>query len=364
MVFLAGLADCLDELVLVGRLDPKPATWHYRIRAGVRFAALPYYPDLSRYVPASIALDRSVRRFWSLLASVDAVWLLGPHPLALVFAVMGVLRRKRVVLGVRQDLPQYVCSRHPGRRSLFVLAQALELIFRSMTRRLPVVVVGAQLARHYSAARSRHTMVVSLVREQTWRFSPSLPDRSYEGDLRVLSVGRLDEEKNPLLMAEVLARLLGRERRWRLVVCGDGPLREPLRQRLEELGVGARAELRGYVPIDDGLIDLYRSSHALLHVSRTEGFPQVLLEAFAARLPVVGTTVGGVRDLADGCALLVPPDDAGAAAGALERIAGDSALRERLVTAALRVAQSHTLEAERERVVGFLDGRPDGAAER
>ena len=50
-----------------------------------------------------------------------------------------------------------------------------------------------------------------------------------------------------------------------------------------------RVDLRGYLPLDGGLLDLYRGADALLHVSWTEGVPQVLLEAFAAGLPVVAT---------------------------------------------------------------------------
>ncbi len=69
-----------------------------------------------------------------------------------------------------------------------------------------------------------------------------------------------------------------------------------LRARLDELGVADHADLLGYVPITGGLLDVYRSSHAFLHVSWTEGLPQTLFEAFAAGLPVVATAVGGVPD--------------------------------------------------------------------
>src|SRR5262249_54859450 len=53
-------------------------------------------------------------------------------------------------------------------------------------------------------------------------------------------------------------------------------------------------ELLGYVPLDDGLLDVYRTSHVFLHVSWTEGLPQVLFEASAAGTPVVATDTGGV----------------------------------------------------------------------
>ena len=140
----------------------------------------------------------------------------------------------------------------------------------------------------------------------------------------------------------------------RLVVCGEGPLTAALRQRLTELGCSDHAELLGYVPIDAGLLERYRASHVFLHVSLTEGMPQVLTEAFASGLPVVATAVGGVPDAAGDAALVVPPSDAGAAAAAVVRIAQDGGLRARLIAAGLERARSQTFEAEVARVAAFI----------
>jgi glycosyltransferase involved in cell wall biosynthesis len=111
------------------------------------------------------------------------------------------------------------------------------------------------------------------------------------------------------------------------------------------------------VPVDDGLADLYRESHLLLHVSLTEGMPQVLYEAFAAGLPAVATEVGGVGGGPERDALvLVPPEDPDAAAAALRRVASDPALRERLVRAGLELARARTLDSECRRVAEFIRG--------
>jgi glycosyltransferase involved in cell wall biosynthesis len=170
----------------------------------------------------------------------------------------------------------------------------------------------------------------------------------------VLSVGRLDPEKNPLLLADVLAALVRGGGHWRLLVCGEGTLQEALAERLEQLGVADAAELRGYVPVDGGLRALYRECHMLLHVSLTEGLPQVLYEAFAAGLPSVATEVGGVGRGPERPALVLVPPAGDAAAGALRGVAADAGLRAELIRGGLDLARERTMEGECARVGRFV----------
>jgi glycosyltransferase involved in cell wall biosynthesis len=92
-------------------------------------------------------------------------------------------------------------------------------------------------------------------------------------------------------------------------------------------------------------MDLYRSSDALLHTSWTEGLPQILFEAFAARLPVVASDVGGVPAAVGDAALLVAAGDVAGAAAAVRRVASDAELRERMTEAGAARVASRTLEA-------------------
>jgi glycosyltransferase involved in cell wall biosynthesis len=356
-LFVARLAGAFDRLVLVGREAPAPVRARYAVGAEVELVPLPYYQKLSEPWAVLRSSIQSMARFWRALRGVDGVWLLGPHPLAIAFAVLAALRRKRVVLGVRQDTRAYVRSRHPGRPLLQLAATVLDAIWRGLARVFPVVVVGPEIASHYAGARSLLEITVSLVEERDLVPVEAALKRSYRGELRVISVGRLEAEKNPLLLADVLARLVGQDGdRWRLTVCGEGAMHAMLEDRLRALGIAERAELLGYVPFGPRLLALYRDSHALLHVSWTEGLPQVLVEAFAAGLPVVATDVGGVASAVGEAVRLVPAGDADAAAAELQAIAADRGLREGLVRAGHDYAVARTVTMEAERVAGFLRG--------
>ena len=321
--FMTGLRPLVQRLVLVGRVDPTPGRSHYPLDAGTEFVGLPYYTSLTHPLGVARSLSGSARSFWRLLDDVDAVWLLGPYIHAFGFAALALLRRRRVVLGVRQDLPRYVRSRHPGSRWMAAAADVMEGSFRMLARRLPVVVVGADLAANYSGAPRLLEIMVSLVPDEAV-VDEELALAAASGEVRtLLSVGRLDREKNPLLLLETLADLRSRAPDWRLEVVGDGPMREEMEQRVAELGLQDAVALRGYLPIDGELPRLYRAADVFLHVSWTEGVPQVLLEAFAAGLPVVATDVGGVASAVGDAALLIAPGDAAAAVAAVERLAGD-----------------------------------------
>jgi glycosyltransferase involved in cell wall biosynthesis len=355
-LFLARVAARLDgETVILGRLTPgESGGGHYPIGEGVRFRPLPYYRSLAS-LAALAALPRSLGRAWRAVGEADRVWLLGPHPLIPLLALLARLRRKGLVLGVRQDSPAYIRSRHPGRRPLHLVADLMEWSFRRLARRAPVVAVGPELAANYAHAPALLEIAVSLVSADDVVSAADAEGRDYDGTRTVLSVGRLDNEKNPVALVEMLQRLLEAGGDWRLEICGEGPLRGAVEDAIARAGLGGRVELAGYVPFDAGLGERYRRAHVLLHSSLTEGLPQVLLEAFAAGLPVVASDVGGIRDAVGGCVRLVAPGDPAAAAAAVAEVAGDAALRRRLVEAGIEYVRGHTIEIESERVAEFLE---------
>lgn len=346
--FVASLPPRVEELVLFGRLDPEPGAFPYVLPEDVRFVALPHYPSARDLPAVARTLRASVSTFRSELQRLDAVWLFGPHPVALAFARVARAAGVPVVLGVRQDFPAYVRSRArwatPG-------AHALERAWRGVARRAPAIVVGDELARHYARGAPVLSTGFSLIRADEIAAEAEAHARDWSGGLNLLTVGRLSPEKNPLLLPDIVARI---DERWRLAVVGDGPLRDAVMRRARGLGVADRITLSGYVPNGPALRARYRDAHAFLHVSFTEGVPQVLFEAQAGGLPVVATDVGGVRSAVEGSAALVPVNDAAAAATELERLRNDEEHRHALARAGLANARRETLDAQLDRVAEFL----------
>jgi glycosyltransferase involved in cell wall biosynthesis len=357
--FVCAVAERFDSFSVFARIvdSAEGADEQMLFPADTHVVRLPDYGSLRQVGAVVRSGIRTARAFWRGLDEVDVVWAFGPHPFELVLVTLAGLRGKRVVLGVRQDTPQYFRARLPSPRWKPLLAgiDAMDALHRLIAGRAAATVVGEENARRYRRGRVL-AISPSLVPADAVVAAP--PERDWSSGVQLLTVGRIDPEKNPLLLVEAIAEL---ERRrpgvFTLRWAGTGPLEAGVRRRAAELGVEGRIELLGYLPFPE-LLPLYREAHAFVHVSFTEGVPQVLAEALAAGMPIVATDVGGVRGgLAGGDGgLLVPPADLDSLVDAVLRIADEPELRRRLAGRGLELARGRTLEAEAGRVAAFLRG--------
>jgi glycosyltransferase involved in cell wall biosynthesis len=137
----------------------------------------------------------------------------------------------------------------------------------------------------------------------------------------------LREGKGHDLAVQAVAQLRPRHPGLTLLIVGDGPDR----QRICELAapLGKSAVLAGHRDIPDTL----QSVDVLLHPTRMDAFPTILLEACAAGLPTLATAVGGIPEIVsdgrNGMLLAAPPTVA-AIAVALDQLIADPGLRARL----------------------------------
>jgi glycosyltransferase involved in cell wall biosynthesis len=157
----------------------------------------------------------------------------------------------------------------------------------------------------------------------------------------VLSVGRLSHEKGH---ADLLRAAAALPRATRVVIVGEGPERQRLESLAARLGMCDRVIFTGHRL---QLAPFYAMADVFVLPSLSEGCPNALLEAMAAGLPIVATTVGGVPEVvADGVhALLVGPRDPAMLASALSMLLTNRRLARELGDGARKnVLRRHTPE--------------------
>lgn len=111
---------------------------------------------------------------------------------------------------------------------------------------------------------------------------------------RLLLVGRLSVQKNPLLAAEALA--LVRDLGWTLGVIGEGPISADLRAAAERLNIADRITFHGWLGAPEVAAQM-ASADILLMTSLHEGLPMVAVEALQHGLAIVGSDIGGLQDV-------------------------------------------------------------------
>lgn len=309
-----------------GRRDTEPP------REGVVVVRLPTQGIVwsQPIVPGYLAASR-----WP----ADVVYVHRPHPLADL----------AVLLGPRR--PTIVCHHADVQRQ-----RAVSLVYRPIARWVARRAAATVVA---TASHLDHARDLGRAGRRTARVIPyGVDERRFRPDLTAprpaafpaapgavgLFVGRLVSYKG----LEVLVRAVeGTD--LRVVVVGGGPLRAAIEREIRVRGVGERVQLAGEVS-HERLPAYYAAADYVVLPSTTpaEMFGITLLEGMASGLPVISTAlttgVGEVNE-DEATGLVVPPGDAGALRRAMQRLAGDAELRERLGRAARRrVEERFTLD--------------------
>ncbi len=175
---------------------------------------------------------------------------------------------------------------------------------------------------------------------------PSLP-APQAPEVALGYVAQFRPEKGHVRLLDALARL-HTPVPWRVDLAGDGPLLEEVRAESIRRGLGERVDTLGHI---SDVREFWRERSVAVLLSDFEGGGQALIEAAMAGRPMVGTDSGATREvIAPGTGFLVPLDDPGKAAAALQRLIEDPALRSRMGEEAHRHA-SQQFSMER-----YVDG--------
>lgn len=172
------------------------------------------------------------------------------------------------------------------------------------------------------------------------------PPPPAEPGVEVLYAGRLRTRKAVAMLIEAFSRVHEQAPTARLVVAGDGEQRPALEEQVRRLDLADTVRFAGAVP-HDRMPELYAAADVFCLPSLYEGFPLAILEAMAAGLPVVATSVAGnpeaVEDGVHG-RLVEAEDAAGLAVALLDLIEDEDARRRMGRQARQRVEEEFSIE--------------------
>lgn len=210
----------------------------------------------------------------------------------------------------------------------------IERILALFTTRLIAISVSQQeeINRLYRVGKEATTVVIPLGLNLS-RFQPQAQELA-EGEniTRIRQItwcGRLVPVKNPLLALDV-ASVLKQDPSlppWKMVIAGDGVLRQVLESKIITEALEDRVEL---VSWQKDMQPVWASSTIALQTSLNEGTPVSLIEAMASGVPVVSTNVGGIEEICGDSALLAPSGDAASLAQHIIRLLQNATLQKEM----------------------------------
>lgn len=265
------------------RLDPRVKTRPGRLNAG-----------LSKVPAAARHLRRAVREF-----RPDVV-------------ISFLVKADLIALSLPLGVPVIVSERaDPFRRS-----GRMQRLCNLLYPRASAVVCQSEAAASYYRERSPRSRLVVIPNPLD---EAACGEASTRREPRIVTVGRLSAQKDHRLAIEAFSRIAADHPELSLEICGEGPLREDLEALIASKGLEGRVLLRGVVA---NPVRARQNAAAFLFTSRSEGFPNALLEAAATGIPCVTTdfSPGTAREIvADGITgHVVSSRDPGDIARALE----------------------------------------------
>jgi glycosyltransferase involved in cell wall biosynthesis len=257
-------------------------------------------------------------------------WLLPPRARAGVPLVVTCHSEEEILTGSASGRPAPARSRRHLRQVGLVLAGA------------DAVVVASAWAG--ALARSAVALRVHEIPFGPGEDRPS-PRVAHEGFV-VAGLHRLVESKGSEVLLEAFVRAFRDDPQARLVLAGDGPLRDALAERARALGVASRVGFPGWVEGEERRRLLATADVVVVPSLSGETFCLAALDAQGAGAALVVADTGALPERArDGAGLVVPAGDADALSAALRRLREDPGLCDRLTEAGYRAARRLTWAA-------------------
>jgi len=344
------LAKHFDKIVICTRVvqgpPPAPDDLPFESR-NIELIAQPFWRTSAGSLLHGFGIARAYLRT---CRKVDVLFVRGMCPFVAILYVFAFLFRRPICHWIVGDPVALLRTSARNGRVLDAFALAYAMQDRMCTRMGrwltdgALICNGRELARAYRSGRTTAS-VSSTVRETDF-FSRA--DTCQGKTIRLLFLGYVRPEKGIEYLLYAVNQL-PKEIPWELEIAGSDEF-PAYRRLLDEIvaarGLQDRVRWTGYIPYGEPLFRRMRAADIFVLPTLSEGTPHVLVEARANSVPCISTTAGGVPSTVEHeyDALLVPPKDSGALAGAMQRLIRDGELRRALIRNGLEAANRQTLE--------------------
>src|SRR5579883_2479476 len=316
-------------------------------------------PPTTSLAHAIALLPVTLTRLWRAIAAADLVhsgvagW---PFPLGWLAIPLARLLRRRTVVIV-ESAPWRLQPRLAAGLRVRVRARLYEHLARSCMRSADLAIFTQEeyrrslLSRRASSGYVIHASWIdeSVVlsdqqAQEAWQRKSMEPSPR---EIQVLFAGRLEAEKGVLVLLEAVELLSRKNVALRLDILGTGRLAANCATSSEGMQGMTRVRSLGTVGYGAPLFQLLRQYHALIVPSISDEQPRIVYDAYSQAVPVIGTSTPGLQDCIkeDETGWLVPPCDAAALAGALERAAAHPDQLRRMGLEAVKSARAMTHQA-------------------
>jgi len=231
--------------------------------------------------------------------------------------------------------------------------EALKKLRSFWVRKSNLIIVPSlymrKIVKEWGIDESKITVINNSLDELSYDNSIELPE--FNG-FTMITIGRLISLKK----IDTLIRAIAELPNCRLIIVGDGPEEQNLKNITRELGINSRVIFTGRVPRKKALSYL-KSADLFIQTSIHETFPHVILEAMQIGVPVIATKVGGITEIVDDAVtgLLVEPNNNEQLKEALELLIKGEELRNKLVNNAKEKVKKFSLNIMIEEILKVFE---------
>jgi len=155
------------------------------------------------------------------------------------------------------------------------------------------------------------------------------PCKKEKNNNQILWIGRFTPGKGVKYLINAFNILVKKYPDFKLLMIGNGPLKNNIKQKIQDLNLGKNIILKEFVP-NSKLPAIYCDSDVFVLSSLNEGVPRTVLEAMSCGVPIVCTNLPQLVSVVEGCGLLVPVEDSQALAEGISKIISDKELARKL----------------------------------